>query len=759
MENVKLKISNQYVGIRNIHEGVYEPKNFQVLKKTVDLHTKIRFPVTVITYFQNNEDTIHEDLNKIESSMTGEDWNLIVIDNGSTDDTYEKIKTYNTGAAVFFYRKIQRVDSYDNLYNICMKYARPFISDKPYINFIDNSRVKLKSQKLKSFCFVATSPLVKEAVILIYSIRCFYNEPIYIVCDNKTKELLSQYFDCHNIFFDCTANSEDLHAVREQNKDRFSQLSNGVHNLECIYKKMQAIDFAHSACSNTLFLDCDVVITNKIDEQLDKELIMSPHYWGSWKKFGIFNAGYIFCSSKKFSDFWRESYLTSSTFCEQQGLDEVCEKFNNGIFDETHNCGHWRSDYNFKTRYRSFHTHLFTCNEQTKQLKQKARDHRCFVLRYLKRSSKPEHVSIYRTIRHLKGTDTPVRLNYINGKYPADEWSAGTMPTPIKSNPNGKIQLTNQTIISSHRSGWTYATNSLNSLHNEKGALFDGFLEKNFSWHYDENITKKIHIPYKTPWVGFFHNPQNVPVWFFGQHAIQTILATQAFQESMEQCVGLFALSEYHAQYLREATGKPVSTLYHPTELSVKQFDFSSFIDNNNKKVINIGYWLRKLNSIYQLPVNSIYEKWRLIPYSTSRPKQAIDQLTQKERELFDLEHNEYSRYTKDIDRVSNYEYDELLCKNIVFLDLYDSSANNAIIECMARATPVLVNPIPAVVEYLGEDYPFYFNTLEEAAGKVYDFDTVKSTHEYLKAWHIREKLSGQYFRKSFEDSEVYQLL
>ena len=231
------------------------------------------------------------------------------------------------------------------------------------------------------------------------------------------------------------------------------------------------------------------------------------------------------------------------------------------------------------------------------------------------------------------------------------------------------------------------------------------------------------------------------------------------FLESLKTCKGIFTLSEYHAQFLREATNVPVNALYHPTTLPDVLFDYNKFICNEHKKIINIGYWLRKLNSIYQLPVNNVFQKWRLMPYSSARPKEAIDNLIEKERKLFDIKPTKYYDYTTSVERVSNYEYDKLLSENIVFLDLYDSSANNAVIECIARATPILVNPIPAVVEYLGEDYPMYFNTLDQAAHKVNDFHLIKSTHEYLLDSPVRAKLSQQYFRKSFIESEIYQTL
>ena len=90
---------------------------------------------------------------------------------------------------------------------------------------------------------------------------------------------------------------------------------------------------------------------------------------------------------------------------------------------------------------------------------------------------------------------------------------------------------------------------------------------------------------------------------------------------------------------------------------------------------------------------------------------------------------------------------------------MYDSSANNAIIECIARATPILVNPIPAVREYLGEDYPFYFNDLSEAADKALNLELVKETHRYLLGCETRKRFPQETFKKDFEESEVYKLL
>jgi len=342
----------------------------------------------------------------------------------------------------------------------------------------------------------------------------------------------------------------------------------------------------------------------------------------------------------------------------------------------------------------------------------------------------------------------------INGKYLTTSWAHTRIGTPITSNPESKIKLLNQTVFSSHRSGWTYAIESLLPLHNEEGVLFDGFLENQFGW-----TCPSKRYAYNEPWVGVFHNPQNIPEWFFSEYSIDKLIKSNHFQNSLDTCRGIYALSKYHADYIKSIADVLVNVLIHPTEIPNQIFDFDKFIKNKEKKIINIGYWLRRLTSIYQLPVNSFYTKCRLLPYSAPGPKEIINELMTTEIDVNGIKWNEFFENTKTLDRVSNVEYDDLLCRNIIFLDLYDSSANNAVIECIARATPLLINPIPAVIEYLGPEYPFYFNDLDEAAHKVKDFKLVKDTHEYLLECDTRKKLSQEYFRDSITQSSIYQSL
>jgi hypothetical protein len=201
--------------------------------------------------------------------------------------------------------------------------------------------------------------------------------------------------------------------------------------------------------------------------------------------------------------------------------------------------------------------------------------------------------------------------------------------------------------------------------------------------------------------------------------------------------------------------------LTHPTEIPDRQFDFQAFLANPHKKVVQIGWWLRKLHSLYQLPLakdNSLgYEKVRL-GFLFDSAEAMFAQIMKAEARIYQIEIDDaYLANTTIMQHIPDNEYDDLLSTNIAFVDLYDSSANNAIIECIARATPLLVNPLPAVKEYLGEDYPMYFNTLAEAAAKALDTSLILETHQYLKSCETRQKLSAEYFLDSFCNSEVYR--
>lgn len=172
---------------------------------------------------------------------------------------------------------------------------------------------------------------------------------------------------------------------------------------------------------------------------------------------------------------------------------------------------------------------------------------------------------------------------------------------------------------------------------------------------------------------------------------------------------------------------------------------------------MQVGWWLRKLHAIFELP-ESDYEKIFLNVGSDPYFKKIFNKEREVRKEKGLFKDSMYDT-AKTVDYLPDEQYDQLLSENIMFADLYDSSANNLVIECIVRNTPLLINPIEPVVEYLGKDYPFYFTSHEEAVHKANDLDLVRQTHEYLKHHSIKEKLTGEYFLESFKNSEIFKSL
>ncbi len=319
-------------------------------------------------------------------------------------------------------------------------------------------------------------------------------------------------------------------------------------------------------------------------------------------------------------------------------------------------------------------------------------------------------------------------------------------------NPAGRISLEGQVerLYGFHRSGWKYAADSLIPLNNPEGVLADMFMDRTFA------ADNRKQTVYSRPWIGFLHVPPEIPAAIGSLQSNEAILSSNAFIQSLPHCKGIFTLSAFHRDHLSRRVPVPVEALLHPTEFPDVTWNPAHFLKNPERKIVQSGWWLRRATSIHLLDVpgyrkvvlekldadatRKLKEEWG----QAGIPRGTRDQVKGRV---------EITGYLPDGD------YDRLLSENIVFLDLIDASANNAVVECIARNTPLLVNPLPAVVEYLGTEYPFYFESLEEASAKAADIDLVLKTHAYLAALPIREKLTGGAFRESLIQSQIYRSL
>ena len=269
-----------------------------------------------------------------------------------------------------------------------------------------------------------------------------------------------------------------------------------------------------------------------------------------------------------------------------------------------------------------------------------------------------------------------------------------------------------------------------------EGLLATEFFQNDSSYVFydiiEQHFTQQSTLLCREKWTGVIHLTQNTPPFWESQN-IQGMFKNEGFIQSLDLCPVLFVLSNYVAKYVKERLlemGKniPIVVLKHPVVQGedIPKFDLAKYRANPQKKLLQIGQQLRKMTSIYRICPSGFERRW----LTGTRDFKRLYQLFDQEKKHFKLGRlNPRSirmHYTETFA-----EYDDLLSQNIVFVDLFDASANNTVLECIVRRTPIIVNRLEGVVEYLGEDYPLYFSELSEVEGLL-TAENIEKAVEYL---------------------------
>jgi polysaccharide pyruvyl transferase WcaK-like protein len=107
---------------------------------------------------------------------------------------------------------------------------------------------------------------------------------------------------------------------------------------------------------------------------------------------------------------------------------------------------------------------------------------------------------------------------------------------------------------------------------------------------------------------------------------------------------------------------------------------------------------------------------------------------------------------------LDNVCYDKILKDSIVFINLVDAAAVNTIIECIVRHTPILVNRLPATEEYLGKNYPLFYENIEDVYLLISDIRNIRNAHKYLKMMD-KTRFTIQCFTSKLLNSPLYNNL
>jgi len=330
---------------------------------------------------------------------------------------------------------------------------------------------------------------------------------------------------------------------------------------------------------------------------------------------------------------------------------------------------------------------------------------------------------------------------------------AGQSPFRTRPQPEvpRKLALTGSgDAFGQHRNAFNALIHALEPLNREDGSgvRFVPFLERYFVWgDQPGEAASGDPRPITDPWIGILHVPFEAPEWFDPNVSPERFMSTPQFQASRASCRGIITLArDLEADLKVFAPDLPTLSVKHPTAYDAALFNTVAY--HAEPKVVQVGDWLRKLQAIHRLRAPGHRRIMLLKQWTTAFMDREIAAFGDARDPSVEM-----------VDYVSNDRYDELLSSSVVMCLLYGTAANNVVIECIARATPILINPLPAVVEYLGEGYPFYARDEVQADALLATPGVVDEAHRWLLQRRNDLDLSYEGFCRDIAGSGLYSRL
>ena len=193
--------------------------------------------------------------------------------------------------------------------------------------------------KPSSFATLCTSNCAFELTGLLLSLSIYHtNDTIYILSDTKTKTII-----------DSITPQPKLNMIWIVELDNYDGMNRQIMEAKNIWSdfqmsKAKIIKYALEKEIDTLFLDCDIIITNVIDDiDNTKDLGVSPQFL---KKeildlYGIYNGGVLWAKHKNIPNDWIE-FTKSSRFYDQASIEDLAKKYTHFEFGDNYNLQTWR---------------------------------------------------------------------------------------------------------------------------------------------------------------------------------------------------------------------------------------------------------------------------------------------------------------------------------------------------------------------------------------------------------------------------------
>lgn len=278
-----------------------------------------------------------------------------------------------------------------------------------------------------------------------------------------------------------------------------------------------------------------------------------------------------------------------------------------------------------------------------------------------------------------------------------------------------------------HRSGWPFCMAALDPLFDpDSPVMLDDFVERTFLYDWRRNVD----ATHRRPWVGIMHHPPDMPEWYLDNIRLQHLLHDARWERCSKHLKLIIVLGNNLVSWLNEfVPGVPVAVIKHPTGKPAFYWSPEAFLAQKWRPVIQVGWFLRNMVAIHQAKLDDQFRKIHLMPPNDWAPR-----MTHLCRETYRRMHPERRDHglTETMPSQDNTQFDALLAESVVLVEVISAVANNTVVECIMRNTPICVNRHPGPLYYLGPDYPLFYDRFEDI-GDLLTVDNILAAHEYLK--------------------------
>jgi len=280
-----------------------------------------------------------------------------------------------------------------------------------------------------------------------------------------------------------------------------------------------------------------------------------------------------------------------------------------------------------------------------------------------------------------------------------------------------------------HFNGWVSIIKSLSEKFTRQDFTLHPFLDRDALFFPNNLETLK-----GKPWVGIIHFPTHgAPLLHPHINSINVVKMINE-SEYKERCNGLIVLTQKSKNILSKFTDIPIHRLWHPKEVAKNTFNINAYFKNPI---------LRHPGKAYRdfYPYFNLKTDLEKIIHIEPQSQWLIDQSLELSGSPLNSTVKINLKFLKDSQYIKN------LTTSLGFGYWFDCEASNSILEHLMTNTPIIANKLPSIVEYLGKDYPMYYeNIIHDPDSYILNKKFIQDTSKYLCSRSKKKRFTVKYF-------------